>query len=125
MERAAAVKKLTALLGKNLGYRINEKSPSQEEREQAKASLPAATADRNTLRQQQTDRQRILLEGDEEYQRITVAARAASAAVEKLSGMTRHFKITVGVSSGMFFVVKAEEDSWEEVIKKLITSKKE
>jgi hypothetical protein len=33
--------------------------------------------------------------------------------------VTRHYKITVGVSNSMFFHIKAEGDSWEEVINQL------
>lgn len=39
--------------------------------------------------------------------------------VEKLGYQSRHYKFTVGTSNGMFFLVKAEGDSWEQVIDKL------
>lgn len=123
MERTVALKKLQGLLGKKMGWRINPKAPSSEDRQAAREAMTPAIAERNTLKEQCDARHRALLEGDAEYQRLNAARKAASENVERLSSVTRHFKITVGTSEGMFFMVKAEGDSWEEVLGK-ITAKK-
>ncbi len=123
MERTVALKKLERLLGKKLGWRIDAKAPTLEEREAAKAALPLAIEERNKLKEQREVRYQAILAGDEEYQRLKAAHRAASERTDNLSGVTRHRKITVGVNSGMFFLVRAEGDSWEEVIDKLTTEK--
>ena len=39
MERKVAINKLTKLLGKKLGYRIDDRAPSPEERTAARAAL--------------------------------------------------------------------------------------
>ena len=44
MERTVALKKLEKLLGKKMGWRINPKAPTAEERTAAKLALPAARA---------------------------------------------------------------------------------
>lgn len=123
MERTTALKKLQVLLGKNMGWRINPKAPSQDEREAAKAALPAAVAERNRLREQRQARYEQILAADEEYQNLKAASLEAGKVVDQLSGTTRYFKITVGRSMGIFFEVKAEGDSWEEVIGILTTKK--
>lgn len=123
MERAVALKRLERLLGKKLGWRINPKAPTQEEREAAKAELPLAIEDRNALKEQRHARYQEILAADSEYQRLYGAHKAASERVDKLSSITRHHKITVGTSNGLFFVVKAEGDSWEEIIDKLTAKK--
>jgi hypothetical protein len=123
MERTVALKKLERLLGKKLWWRINPKAPTPEDRATAKAALPSAIEERNKLKEQRDARHRALLEGDAEYQSLNTAAIAAIARVEKISGITRWYKITVGISHGWANEVKAEGDSWEEVIGKLTTEK--
>lgn len=121
MERSTALKKLEKLLGKKLGYRINHKAPSAEQRAEAREVLPAAIAERKSLTEQRDKRREEILAADPEYQRLRSEVRTCSANVETLSATTRHFKITVGTSEGIFFLVKAEGDSWEEVIAKVAT----
>lgn len=123
MERAAAIKKLTKLLGKKLGWRINPKAPTTDERQAAREAIPAAIAERNRLKELCDTRHRQLL-ADPEYQRLNSERKAAADNVEKLSSITRHYKITVGTSEEIFFLIKAEGDSWEEIISKL-TAKNE
>jgi hypothetical protein len=119
MERAIAVKKLGKLLGKHLGYRINPKAPSQEEREAAKAQMALAVEERNKLKELRDARFRAILDADQEYQSLHAAHKAAYEHVHELSSIMLTHKITVGVSNSMFFHVKAEGDSWEDVIAKL------
>ena len=123
MERKVAINKLGKLLGKKLGYRIDDRAPTHEEREAAKIELAAALPIRNKLKEQRDARYEQILAGDPEYQRLKTEYKAERDRLEKLSGITRHHKITVGTSEGMFFLVKAEGDSWEEVIDKLTAEK--
>ena len=119
MERTIAVKKLGKLLGKSMGYRIDSKAASRDEREAARAELKLALEARSKLEEEKNQRRRAILEADAEYQRLDAAHKEARVRVDKLSSITRHHKITVGISNSMFFHVKAEGDSWEEVIDKL------
>lgn len=119
MERAVALKTLGKLLGKQFGYRVNAKAPTQEERDVAKAAAAEAVEERNKLKDQRRARFEAILAADAEYQSLCAAYKAASERVDKLFSITHHYKITVGTSAGMFFLVKAEGDSWEEVIDKL------
>lgn len=119
MERSVAIKKLGKLLGKKLGYRIDPKAATPEEREAARAELDPAMKERNALRDRRDARSKAILAADPEYQSIVAAHKVAVDKVEKLSWITRRRKITVGTSEGLFFLVKAEGDSWEEVIAKI------
>lgn len=125
MERTVALKKLGQLLGKKLGYRIDAKAPTKEERVEARAALTQAIDERNKLVEQRDARSRAILAADAEYQSLFSAAKAARERTDKLSSVTRRHKITVGTSEGMFFMVKAEGDSWEEVIDKLTAKEKQ
>lgn len=119
MERTVALKKLGKLLGPKLGWRINPKAPTPEEREFAKMALPLAIEEKKRLQEQRQVRYLAILAADAEYQSLKAAAKAATDRADHLSSVTRHHKITVGTSEGMFFLVKTEGDSWEEVIGKL------
>lgn len=119
MERSVAIKKLGKLLGKSLGYRVNDKAPTREERAAAQEALKPAIEERNRLQVQKSDRLRAVLSADAEYQRLHEAVEAARKKVDRLGSISRHYKITVGKSNSIFFHVLAEGDSWEEVIGKL------
>lgn len=122
MERTVAVKKLRRLLGKNLGYRVDPRAPSADEREAARAALPPAIAARDAIKEKRDARYRAILDADTEYQALRTEYKAASENVDKLSSITRHFKITVGTMNTLvmgFFHVRAQGDTWEQVIAKL------
>lgn len=119
MERTVALKKLERLLGKKLAWRINPKAPTTEERDAAKAAFPDAAAERKRLTELREARFKAILEADAEYQSLRVQERAARERAEKLSGVMLCRKITVGTNEGIFFLVKGEGDSWEEVIGKI------
>ena len=123
MERAVAIKKLGKLLGNKLGYRVNDKAPTQDERDAARAELTPAIEERNALQQRRDERRKAILAADAEYQSLCADSRAASERVDKLSSITRHYKFTVGTCNGMFFTVRAEGDTWEEIIAKLAPQK--
>ena len=119
MERAAALKKLGKLLGKGFRYGIDNSAPSPEARAAAAAMLPSAIAGRNNLIEQLNERRAVLLAADAEYQKLLCAVRDARADAETLSARARHFKITVGVTNGLFLSVKAQGDSWEHIFQQL------
>jgi len=119
MERAVAIKKLGNLLGKSLGYRVDPKAPLQEERDEARAKLPDATARRKALNDKMVARSREILEADIEYQRLRVEYTQAKKVCDELFGITCHYRFTVGTSNSLFFTVRAQGDSWEQVIEKL------
>lgn len=119
MERVVAIKTLGKLLGKSLGYRVDPKAPTSEEREGAQRQLPALTAAKQEASKAMEDRRRALLDGDQQYQELVAAYRIAREKSEKMFSILHHFKFTVGTSNGMFFHIKAQGDSWEEVIGKL------
>ena len=121
MERSVALKKLGNILGKKLGYRIDPRAPRKEEREAAKADLGPACELRNKLRDQRDARLAAVLAADPEYQSLKAAYSDAQKVVDRIGSITRQYKITVGTSEGLFFLVKAEGDSWEEVLAKLQT----
>lgn len=123
MERGVAIKKLEKLLGKKMGWCVRPTYSTADERAAAKAALPSAREERNRLKEQKDARHRAILEADAEYQSLLTASKAAAENVERLDGITRHHKITVGINLGWAFKVKAEGDSWEEVIEKLATAK--
>lgn len=117
MERIVAIKRLGKLLGKEMGYRVDPKAATAEEREEAKQRLPELTAERVRLDKAVNDRRAALLAGDQEYQSLLASYRAARKAAQETGGVTNSYKITVGNSvAGMFFSVMAQGDSWEEVI---------
>jgi hypothetical protein len=119
MERSIAVKKLHKILGKGFGYKVDPKAPLQEDRDKVRAVLKSAISERDRLRAECAERQKAVLDGDQEYQKRYKALKAAREYVDKLSWTTHHYRVTVGNSSGMFFHVKAQGDNWEEVIEKL------
>ena len=61
MERTIAVKKLGKLLGKSMGYRIDSKAASRDEREVARAELKLALEARSKLEEEQAERE-VLVE---------------------------------------------------------------
>lgn len=119
MDRTTAITKLRKLLGKTMGYRVDPAAPKQEKRDAAHAALGPSIENRKTLVEQKEKRAAAILAADAEYQRLKAEAKAASEKVEALSAVARGYKITVGTTNGLFFVVKAEGDSWEQVISKL------
>jgi hypothetical protein len=123
MERAVAVKALTKILGKSLGYRVDLKAPDTDTRAEAKAALHIAIEARNKIKQLKDERYRTILAADKQYQELSKQYKDEQEAVEKLASISRHYKFTVGTTDGMFFSVRAEGDSWEEVIAKLSNGK--
>jgi hypothetical protein len=122
MQRAAAIKQLSKILGKSLGYRVDPKAPLEEERVCLKIALKAATEKANELLKQKELRIKTLLDNDVEFQEIKTAYEAAKKDKNSLASRCYQYKFTVGTSDGMFFHVKAQGDSWEEIFAKLDSS---
>ena len=119
MERAVAIKKLGKILGKSLGYRVDPKAPDQFERDEARAKLQVALRLRDAATKASKARFEAVLAADTEYQRLKAELLEAEKACEELSSIMRHYRFTVGTSGDMFFTIRAQGDSWEEVIAKL------
>ena len=119
MERSVALRRLRRILGDRLGYRIDPKAPTPEERAAAKAELEASLDQFEELKKLRDARHQAILAADEGYQSLKAACEAARERRDQLSSIRARYKITVGVSGDLFFVVRAQGDSWEEVIAKL------
>ena len=119
MDRSSAIKKLRKLLGPHFGYRINDKAPSRDEKFAAREALDGACRERDRLKQLRDERHRAILTADADYQRLVAEYNSARTLAEHLSATTRHFKMTVGTVSTMFFRIEAEGDSWEDVFAEL------
>jgi hypothetical protein len=124
MRREVAIKKLGRLLGKQLGYRVDPKAPDQEARDEARLKLRAEMQRRQQLGEAVEARRTALLNADPDYQRLKAAYGEARQSCEALSAITGHYRFTVGVSNSLFFTVKAQGDSWEDVIRKLTAEAK-
>jgi hypothetical protein len=123
MDRSIAIRKLHKIIGKGFGYRENTKAGTREDREKAKAALKVASAERQRLNEALEARKRLLLSGDEEYQKTLAAYREAGKRTSALSAKSHSYRVTVGTSQDVgglgFFMVKAEGDSWQEVLEKV------
>ena len=119
MERAVAIKKLTKILGKSLGYRVDPKAPDQDDRDEAKAQLTVARPECEALKKQLEERRAAVLLADTEYQYLKKMHAEAKEHCDKLFSLTMHYRFMAGTSNGVFFTIRAQGDSWEEVIAKL------
>ena len=119
MERAAAIKKLGKLLGKSFGYRVDPTAPDKDARAEAREILRVTGPQREAIGKAVTARREALLKADAEYQRLLEDYRTATLHCDRLSATLHHYRFTAGNSNGMFFHVKAQGDSWEDVIEQL------
>lgn len=123
MRREDAIKKLGKLLGKNLGYRVDPKAPDQDDRDEAQANLSIQRPIRDELKKQMELRLKAIIAADEEYQRLKAEHAIVNKTCEELGSILHHYRFTVGVSNSLFFTVRAQGDSWEDVITKLTKEK--
>jgi hypothetical protein len=119
MTREDAIKKLGKLLGKHFGYRVDRDAPGADERAEAKAQLPALQAAEKLAEDAMEARRRAILAADREYQELVAACKVARDGRRAAAVVTSRFRITVGTTSDLFFHVKAQGDSWEDVIAQL------
>ena len=123
MERAVALKKLTKILGKGLRYRVDPAAPDPDARALAREQAKRLSVEHKATLDARDARQRAVLAADAEYQRLVVEERRLRDAKDRVWGMAHHHKIMVGVVSGIFFHVKAQGSSWEDVITQLETKR--
>lgn len=116
MERAVALKKLGKLLGKSMGYRVDLKAPDQDDRDEALTKLKEERPKKEALRKQMDARVAELLKADEEYQRLKAEHEVSKKRCDEQSYICNRYRFTVGIMGQLFFSVKAQGDSWEEVI---------
>jgi len=125
MERAAAHKIITKLLGKGWKWEHHPNAlTDKDERAAANATLKAVTEERRKTSEEMTARRQALCAADPEYQRLCEQYRAQDGSAKRWSGLVHTHKFVVGKSNSLFFHVHAEGDSWEEVIEKLKASKR-
>lgn len=124
MERAAALKKLGKILGKSLGYRVDTSAPTPEERTQAMVDAVTLSAAYKEAAAAKDARYKAILAADVEYQELFAKCADLRKARDQASYTAhRHYKITVGTTNTMFFLVRAQGDSWEDVIDQLTAKK--
>lgn len=123
MERSVAIKKLTKLLGKDIAWRVDLKAPNEEGRIEAREKLKVVGGERDALAKQRDARMQELLQGDAKFQELRAAAKEAKDRADALLGLSHRYRFTVGTRNSMFFMIKAQGDSWEEVIRKVTADK--
>ena len=119
MQRETAIRKLRKIIGKEFGYRINERALGADARAEAQCELNLASKERVRLVALIDERLKVVLAADAEYQAIKARLAEAKKRESELAAKAYGRKIAVGVVSGLFFSVRAQGDSWEEVIRKL------
>ena len=125
MERSVAIKKLGKLLGKRLGYRVDRDAPDAETRAAVRQQLPGLRAAERQVEAAMDARRAALLAADPEYQALAEAFKLARAGRRAAAAVaTSRYRITVGISGAVFFHVKAQGDSWEDVIAKLTADRR-
>ena len=124
MERSVAIKKLGKLLGKRLGYRVDRDAPDAETRAAVRQQLPGLRAAERKVEAAMDARRAALLAADPEYQALAEAFKLARAGRQAAAAATSRYRITVGISGAVFFHVKAQGDSWEDVIAKLTADRR-
>ncbi len=116
------VKTLVKLLGKNAAWRVSKTALPPEEREILKAKLPELRGLAAMAEERMNARRKELLQ-DPEYLRLLEAHKFARDASQQAAGRVHHRPICVGISNNLFFTVKAEGDTWPEVVGKLLGDK--
>jgi hypothetical protein len=118
MNKTQALAKLKPILGKSMGYRVDDTAPDAEERERRRVAYREAHIAAIAAREASKARHKALVEGDAEYQALSAAAAKAEKYKESLPA-AHHYRITVGRNESFFFSVKAQGDTWDEVVSQL------
>ena len=124
MERSVAIRKLGKLLGKRLGYRVDRDAPDAETRAAVRQQLPGLRTAEQQAEAAMDARRAAILAADPEYQALAEAFKLARAGRQAAEAANSRYRITVGTSSDLFFHVKAQGDSWEDVIAKLTADRR-
>lgn len=116
MERVVALKRLRKLLGNEMGWRVDPKAPTADERSEAEARRPALNEAFTQAEKAMQERRAVLLQ-DPLYQELVTAYKLRQKERSENSGLLHHYRFTVGKTvGGLLFRVMAQGDSWEEVI---------
>lgn len=119
MNAKQAMAKLCKLLGKNARYRIVNDAPDKAEREELRGQIKVLFEQRQALDVELKARRAQLL-ADPMYRGLAARYSAASKALDLARGRANSHRIRVGTVGGVagmnFFHVKAEGDTWEQVI---------
>lgn len=115
MDRSTALKRLRKMFGASFAYRVNDRALTGEARAEAQEELKAAQSARDEVKARKEARFESVLAADSEYQSLKSEYRAACDRTNNLAGRVFARKITVGTANGLFFSVKAEGDSWEQI----------
>lgn len=118
MERNEALKRLRRILGKQFAYEYKPSAPTPEQRAEAKGLHDGLVASRKSISDAMEERRKVLFQ-DEEYLRLKELWKAADQALSKNNAVMHTYKFTVGTQNQLFFHVKAQGDSWEEIFAKL------
>lgn len=118
MNKTQALSKLRTIIGAKLGYRVDDTAPDEEGRERRRAAYREADIAARAAREAAEARRQSLLAGDAEYQTLRAAAIKAAAYKEALPS-SHHYRITVGRSESIFFSIKAQGDTWDDVVSQL------
>lgn len=119
MNNTQALAKLRKLLGPKAMYEIRNTSPGPDERAALRTAIPARSVERDAAKAAMEARRDELLR-DPEYCRLTAEYVALRDEVAKMAGRQSSYRINVGRNvGGMFFSIRAQGDTWDEVFKKL------
>ena|SRR5579864_1169478 len=115
---AKILKQLKDALGSNLAYRINDHALDAAGRAAKHVELTAVAARFKDANERMEARRRELL-SDPIYRELQASVTELRKARDELAGYMHARKYSVGACSGMFFHVKADGDTWGEVLEKL------
>jgi hypothetical protein len=115
MNQQQAIAKLRKMLGPKMAARVNEKALPGEKRAEESRKVPALQARTRELEAALHARRAELL-ADPAYQALKAELEAARNAADLTRHRAAQKRITVGVNSALFFHVRAEADTWAEVV---------
>lgn len=110
--------RIAKLLGTRAAWRINKGATDAEGRKAAREELPELNRIKEAAKLAMEARRAELLQ-DPEYRRLVEQYRGAREASERRFVRSTRCPISVGVAGDLFFTVKAEGDTWDEVLDKL------
>jgi len=118
MNQSQALAKLKKVLGPKMRYRVDPKAPDLKERKSIHAAYEAASEAERVARDACTARLDHLKKWDAKYQKLLAAFKAAEHHKDSLPS-AHSFRVTVGLDQTLFFSVKAQGDTWDEVVSQL------
>lgn len=113
MNKTQALAKLKKLFGKNAMWRYDDRAPTAEVRAEAEAKRQALRIAKDYAKQA-LDRRRAELLADPEYVSLKEAFAVADKAYSANDMVTRWYRVTIGRSTGIAFMVEAEGDNWQD-----------